>query len=143
MNNPYTSQYMPNGFSQDAQGMMPVFQNIAQQQANLTQNLSQENQLAQQAGQTTKQSSPMDLANALRKTKPTDPNAQNAKDAQMGSWGAYNPMTQYDTSNQYGTDPYSQQSLMLASQDMGMNSATNPVSNMPVVGAYGQLIPNN
>jgi hypothetical protein len=77
-------------------------------------------QLAQQAGQTAQQSNPMALAGALRKSAPTDPNAQNAQSAQMNNLSAYNPYTQYQTSQNYGTDPYSQQSLMLASQNAGM-----------------------
>ena len=34
MPNPYTNMYMPSGFEQSQQGLSPVFQNIAQQQAN-------------------------------------------------------------------------------------------------------------
>ena len=56
MQNPYTSMYMPNGFDQNQQGLSPVFQNMAQQQANQNAALQQQNQLVQQAGQTTPQS---------------------------------------------------------------------------------------
>jgi hypothetical protein len=38
----------------------------------------------------------------------------------MNEFGAYMPWTQAATADQYGTNPYSQQSLMLASQDLGM-----------------------
>lgn len=109
--NPYTSQYMPNGFSQDAQGMMPVFQNIAQQQANLTQNLSQENQLAQQAGQTTPQASPMALAALLRKKDPNDPSQMmgagvplpNPNVNPYGNMSSYNNNTMAGSGGNYGS----------------------------------------
>jgi hypothetical protein len=38
----------------------------------------------------------------------------------MNDFGAYIPWNQMSASSQYGTDPYSQQSRMLASQDLGM-----------------------
>jgi len=126
-------------FAQQDQGLNPVFQNIAQQQQNQNMALQQGNQLMQQAGQTGQQSggmNPMAMAMALRGKKPES----GADAAKMNEFGAYMPWNQMATSSQYGTDPYSQQSRMLASQDMGMGS---PVSNMPVVGAYGQLLPNN
>ena len=74
MQNPYTSMYMPTGFDQNQQGLSPVFQNMAQQQANQNAALQQQNQQVQQAGQTTPQSNAggLALAQALRKT---DPNA--------------------------------------------------------------------
>jgi hypothetical protein len=62
---------------------------------------------------------PMMMAAMLRKDKP-DQAAVNAKDAQMGGLSTYNPMTQYSISNQYGTDPYSQTSRMLAAQERGL-----------------------
>jgi hypothetical protein len=115
--NPYINPMMQ---AQDLGGLNAVYQNTAAQQQFQNQAAMQGQQLAQQAGQTAQQSNPMALAQALRKSAPTDPNAQNAQDASMNSWGAYNPINQYNTSQNYGTDPYSQQSLMLASQDMGM-----------------------
>jgi hypothetical protein len=69
MDNPYTSMYMPNGFSQDQQGLLPVFQNIAQQQALQNAALQQQNQQVQQAGMTSQpqgNSQQMALAQALR-----------------------------------------------------------------------------
>jgi hypothetical protein len=42
---------------------------------------------------------------------------QNAKDVQMGGASTYNPFTQYDISNKYGTDMFSPQSRMLAAQE--------------------------
>lgn len=70
MQNPYTSMYMPTGFDQNQQGLSPVFQNMAQQQANQNAALQQQNQLVQQAGQTTPQggSNPLALAQLLRKS---------------------------------------------------------------------------
>jgi hypothetical protein len=70
MDNPYTSMYMPSGFDQSQQGLMPVFQNIGQQQANQNAALAQQNQQVQQAGMTQKQGGPNQLAMAmaLRKT---------------------------------------------------------------------------
>jgi hypothetical protein len=55
------------------------------------------------------------MANALR--KPQTQEQINAQDVQMGGMGTYNPYTQYNVSNTYGTDPYSQQSRMLAAQE--------------------------
>ena len=115
--NPYINPAMQ---SQDLGGLNPVYQNMAAQQQFENQAAMQGQQLAQQAGQTAQQSNPMALAGALRKSAPTDPNAQNAQSAQMNNLSAYNPYTQYQTSQNYGTDPYSQQSLMLASQNAGM-----------------------
>lgn len=140
MDNKYFSNvgsYMQAVNPQEQAGLMPVFQNIAQQQANQNAALQQGNQLAQAAGQTQQGGmNPMAMAAALRGKKPES----GADAAKMNEFGAYMPWNQMAASNQYGTDPYSQQSRMLASQDMGMGS---PVSNMPVVGAYGQLLPNN
>jgi hypothetical protein len=59
----------------------------------------------------------MALAALLRK-KP-DQAGINAQDAQMGGLSTYNPLTQYNISQQYGTDPYSQSSRMLAAQERG------------------------
>jgi hypothetical protein len=103
---------------QEQQGLMPVFQNIAAQQANQNAALAQQNQLVQQAGQTGQGGmNPMAMAAMLRKgDKPTQ-DQMNAKDAQMGGLSTYNPMTQYSVSQQYGTDMYSPQSRMLAAQE--------------------------
>ena len=113
--NPYILQGQP---MQDVSGLNPVFQNFGQQQANQQAALAQQGQLAQQAGQSQGGGgmNPMALAQALRKDKPTQDQV-NAKDAQMGGLSTYNPFTQYDISQKYGTDPYSQQSRMLAAQD--------------------------
>jgi len=112
--NPYILQGQP---MQDVSGLQPVFANFGQQQANQQAALAQQNQLVNQAGQS--QSSgmnPMALALALRKDKPTQDQI-NAKDNQMGGLSTYNPFTQYDISQKYGTDMYSPQSRMLAAQE--------------------------
>jgi hypothetical protein len=84
MNNPYTSMYMPSGFDQNQQGLSPVFQNIAQQQANQNAALAQQNQLVQQAGMTQKQgdASQIAMAKALREKDP------NAVTPQAGTFGS-------------------------------------------------------
>ena len=116
--NPYFKQGQP---MQDLGGLQPVFQNFAQQQANQQAALAQQNQLVNQAGQSQGGGmNPMALASMLRKgDKPTQDQI-NAKDAQMGGIGTFNPFTQYDISQQYGTDMYSPQSRMLAGQELGM-----------------------
>jgi hypothetical protein len=112
--NPYI---LPQQQMQDVSGLQPVFQNFGQQQANQQAALAQQNQLANQAGQSQGGGiSPLALAQALRKDKPTQDQI-NAKDAQMGGASTYNPFTQYDISQKYGTDMYSPQSRMLAAQE--------------------------
>jgi len=116
--NPYIAQMQPQAQMQEVGGLSPVFQNIANQQAMQNAALAQQNQLVSQAGQTAQGgTNPMALAQALRKTSPMTQDQINARDAQMGGIGTYNPYTQYKVSTTYGTDPYSQQSRMLASQE--------------------------
>jgi hypothetical protein len=80
MNNPYfttVGSYMQPVNPQEQQGLMPVFQNIAQQQQNQNAALAQQNQLVQQAGQTGQQGggmNPMAMAMMLRKKDPNKPN---------------------------------------------------------------------
>jgi hypothetical protein len=117
MDNNYFTTVNPY-FAQQDQGLSPVFQNIAQQQQNQNAALAQQNQLVQQAGQTQQGGmNPMMMAAMLRKGDKPDQAAINAKDAQMGGLSTYNPFTQYDISQKYGTDPYSQTSRMLAAQE--------------------------
>jgi hypothetical protein len=117
--NPYMQQISP----QDQQGLNPVFQNIGAQQANQNAAMQQGMNLTNQAGMTVdgKQAGAgqIAMANALRKNNQPTQNQINAKDVQMGGLSTYNPMTQYDISQQYGTDPYSQSSRMLAAQERG------------------------
>jgi len=118
MYNPYIQQ-MPQ--TQDLGGLAPYYQNIANQQAMQQQAMQQGMNLTNQAGMTVdgKQAgagyNQLAMANALR--KPQTQEQINAQDVQMGGMGTYNPYTQYNISQQYGTDPYSQQSRMLASQE--------------------------
>ena len=104
---------------QDLQGLAPVFQNIAAQQANQNAAMNEQNQQIQQAGQGGQGGGLNQLAMAamLRKGQNPTQNQINAQDAQMGGLSTYNPLTQYQVSNTYGTNPYSQQSRMLASQE--------------------------
>ena len=115
--NPYIMQMQQ---PQDLSGLSPVFQNIAQQQAMQNMAMQQGQGLTQAAGQIGQGgNNNMALAAMLRKgDKPTQDQI-NAKDVQMGGLSTYNPMTQYGISQQYGTDPYSQSSRMLAAQERG------------------------
>ena len=115
--NPYIMQMQQ---PQDLGGLNPVFQNIAQQQAMQNMAMQQGQGLTQAAGQIGQGgNNNMALAAMLRKgDKPTQDQI-NAKDAQMGGLSTYNPMTQFSVSQQYGTDPYSQSSRMLAAQERG------------------------
>ena len=121
MNNPYAmNPYIQQGQQQDIGGLSPVFQNLAAQQANQNAALAQQNQLMNQASQVGASGggmNPMAMAMALRKNKTPDQADINAKDVQMGGLSTYNPLTQYDISQKYGTDPYSQTSRMLAAQE--------------------------
>jgi hypothetical protein len=121
MDNNYFTNVNPY-FAQQDQGLSPVFQNIAQQQQNQNMAIQQGQQMAQQAAQSGQQSggmNPMAMAAMLRKGDKPDQAAMNAKDAQMGGLASYNPISQYQVSNQYGTDMYSPQSRMLAAQNSG------------------------
>lgn len=114
VNNPY---FLPSQEEQQIGGISPMMQNIAAQQANQQAALAEGNKLMQQAGQVTNgnsQGGAMALAAALRKDKKADPNA---KDAAMGGIATYNPLTQLAVSSKNDTNPYSQQSRMLAAQE--------------------------
>jgi hypothetical protein len=64
----------------------------------------------------------MALAAMLRKgDKPTQDQI-NAKDAQMGGLSTYNPITQFGIAQQYGTDPFSESSRMIAAQEKGFRN---------------------
>ena len=77
MNNSYftnVGSYMQPINPQEQQGLMPVFQNMAAQQANQNAALAQQNQLVNQAGQTQQGGmNPMAMAAMLRKKDPTKP----------------------------------------------------------------------
>ena len=113
MDNNYFTQVAPY-FQQQDQGLMPVFQNVAQQQANQNAALAQQNQLVNQASQT--QSSgmsglnPMAMAMMLRgKKQPglgetTNSFGKVIPDPTYGAGNAYSNMTSGELSNmqQYG-----------------------------------------
>jgi hypothetical protein len=76
MYNPYApNPYIQQGQQQDLGGLSPVFQNIAQQQANQNMAMQQAQGLTQAAGQTGQSGgmNPMAMAMALRKQDPTKP----------------------------------------------------------------------
>jgi hypothetical protein len=116
--NPYIQQMMQ---QQNLGGIDPMYQNIAGQQANQNMAMQQGQGLTQAAGQTGAGGgmNPMAMAMMLRKGKAPDQADVNAKDVQMGGLSTYNPMNQYDISQQYGTDPFSQSSRMIAAQEKG------------------------
>jgi len=93
--NPY--MLMPQQM-QDVSGLQPVFQNFAQQQANQQAALAQQNQLANQAGQTQGGGgmNPMAMALMLRKKDGTQfSDAQKSEINQLGS-NSWNPMSDYN-----------------------------------------------
>jgi hypothetical protein len=85
---------------QDVSGLQPVYQNIGQQQAMQQAALSQQNQLANQAGQSQSGGmNPMALAMALRKQ---DPNQQSLA-SKMGVYAKSIPaIMEYGAENVYG-----------------------------------------
>jgi hypothetical protein len=85
---------------QDLSGLQPVYQNIGQQQAMQQAALSQQNQLANQAGQSQGGGmNPMALAMALRKQ---DPNQQSLA-SKMGVYAKSIPaIMEYGAENVYG-----------------------------------------
>jgi len=116
--NSYISQMQQ---PQDIGGLSPYLQNIAQQQAMQNMAMQQGQGLTQDAGRNQQNvMNPIAMAMMLRKGKTPDQTDINAKDAQMGGLNTYNPMTQYGISQQYGTDPYSQTSRMIAAQERGL-----------------------
>lgn len=116
--NPYTPQATQ---YQDLGGLNPVFQNIAQQQAMQQQAMQQGQGLTEAAAQIGKQGgmNPMMMAAMLRKGKTPDQASINAQDVQMGGLSTYNPFTQFSIAKQYGTDPFSESSRMIAAQNAG------------------------
>ena len=116
--NPYIQQ----GQQQDLSGLSPVFQNMAAQQANQNAALAQQNQLVNEASQTGGSGggmNPLAMAMALRKGKTPDQADINAKDVQMGGLSTYNPFTQFSIAKEYGTNPFSESSKMIAAQNAG------------------------
>lgn len=92
MNNPYDTS--------------PVYQNISAQQQGFQNLMNQGQKLAGQALlPADMQYDPKQMASALRNIGQT--------------LNAYSPWQQTAISNQYGTDPYSEQSRMIAMQERG------------------------
>jgi hypothetical protein len=100
--------------------LSPSFQNIGMQQANQNAAMQQGMGLTQAAGQVGQGGGMNPMAMAMMLRKKPDQTALNAQDAQMGGLSTYNPFTQASISQQYGTDPYSQTSRMLAAQELGI-----------------------
>ena len=125
--NPYINPSMQ---SQDLGGLNPVYQNMAAQQQNENQVAQQGQLLTQQAGQVGQQNGSMNgaaMAAALRKNKPTDPNAPQG--ASMGDQMA----------NYFGTQQTPQNQAEI--QQLGSNT-WNPMSNYNTGangwGSYGE-----
>jgi hypothetical protein len=107
MDNNYFTQVAPY-MQQDQQGLNPVFQNIAQQQANQNAALQQQMQNNQMAGQTHGSSggmNPLAMAAMLRGNKQpglgetTNSFGQIIKDPTYGSGNAYNNMSSGEIAN--------------------------------------------
>jgi len=105
MMNTYNQQFYPMGM--DQQNAAPVFQNISAQQQNMQNLMGQGQKLAGQSLMPADQQyDPKQLAQGLRNMGQTV--------------NAYMPYTQNNLANQYGTDPYSETTRMLAMQERGM-----------------------
>lgn len=89
------------------QNTAPVFQNASAQQQNMQSLMNQGQKMTGQALlPADMQYNPKEMASALRNMGETI--------------NAYSPWQQVNMSEQYGTDPYSEQSRMLAMQERGM-----------------------
>jgi hypothetical protein len=96
--NPYILQGQP---MQDVSGLQPVFQNFGQQQANQQSALAQQNQLANQAGQTQGGAGVNQLAMAMM-LRDKDPNKQSLAN-KLGNYASSIPqIMQYGAENVYG-----------------------------------------
>lgn len=105
--NPYISY-------QDPQKLFATTQGTGLQDQFNAQALQQMNQLVSQAGQT----APVQGSNALALAKALRGN--NSVENAMQTANAYSPWTQMNIGSQYGTNPYSEQSRMLALQERGL-----------------------
>jgi hypothetical protein len=98
-------KFYPMGMNQ--QNTAPVFQNASAQQQNMQGLMGQNQNLGGQALLSADmQYDPKQMAGALRNMGET--------------LNAYSPWQQSNMAEQYGTDPYSEQSRMLAMQERGM-----------------------
>jgi hypothetical protein len=122
MNNNYftnVGSYMQPTDPNELARLSPTFQNIGAQQTNQNAAMQQGQALTQAAGQIGQSGGSNQMALAAMLRKKPDQASINAQDAQMGGLASYNPISQYQVSNQYGTDMYSPQSRMLAAQERG------------------------
>jgi len=131
--NPYLSQVAPQTMQQDIYGQAPVMDTSGRAMAQNALN-QQGSQLASQALGTSKNPmsgiDPIKLGMALR----------NMGDKYGGTTqGGYGQQDTYMKSA--SMLPLTQQQQMLMGQ--GGADMMSPVQNMPVAGAYGQLMPNN
>ena len=110
MDNSYFTTVNPYFQNQDQQGLMPVFQNIGQQQAMQNAALNQQNQQVQDAGAAFQQGggmsglNPLAMAMMLRNKKPGlgemyDANGKVVSDPTYGSGNAYSNMTSNEIAN--------------------------------------------
>ena len=106
MNNPYIQ--FPDVYGATTGNLTPYQQNVATQNQSLQQLLQQGSQLnnPNYQAQSTDNYDGKQMANALRNLGQTA--------------NAYAPWTQSNISSNYGTNPYSEQSRMLAMQERGM-----------------------
>jgi len=105
--NPYILQPQQ---MQDVSGLQPVFQNFGQQQANQQAALAQQNQLANQAGQSQGGGmNPLAMAAMLRK-KPDD--GMNLLNNSSSSQDYMNKIGAYGGTQVQGSDPYANESWM-------------------------------
>jgi hypothetical protein len=131
--NPYLSQFAPQAMQQDIYGPSQMMDTTARQLSQDAAN-KQGVQLGQQALGINKNPmsgvDPIKLGMALRQMNtPYGGTPQ-------GAYGQQDLYKKYASMN-----PSTQQQQMLMEQ--GGADMMNPVSNMPVAGAYGQLMPSN
>jgi hypothetical protein len=120
MDNNYFTQVAPY-FQQQDQGLMPVFQNIAAQQANQNAALAQQNQMVQQAGQTQQGGmNPMAMAMALRGKKP---------DGATSNFGARADMAMNSQASPYLQNQVSQLGSSTSNPFSAYNMGTNGFGN--------------
>ena len=131
--NPYLSQFAPQVMQQDIYGPSQMMDTTARQLAQDAAN-KQGAQLGQQALGINKNSmsgvDPIKLGMALRQMN------QPYGGTPQGAYGQQDAYMRASTMM-----PYTQQQQALMAQ--GGPDFMSPVQNMPVVGAYGQLLPNN
>ena len=118
MDNNYFTTVNPYFAQQDQQGLNPVFQNIAAQQANQNAALQQQNQQVAQAGQVQSKSgmNPMDLAKMLRKD-PNAPQGNSLMDRASAYFGTQNTPEMQAQVSQLGSNTWNP----MSNYNMGTN----------------------